>query len=290
MRETASFQSGRSLFFGVGAGRCGTMALANILSSETDVTCLHEAKFRSREIAGEKLLPYLTLQNGRAYRFPEQSAELFARFRSGMAETAHARGDRLFGDIAYYYAPFLKHVPALFPDARIIVIFRNGVDFVQSATTLSGHDDIPIGWPPKAKPLNDVERFVGLGRWQPRHGDQWFQAWENEFDHFERNAWLWAETNRAILVAIKDISPERLLVLRYETFFYPLAKSYPVLRAFLGIEGRTPDATLKLLAAPPINHRSAKAIGDASTWTNAMKTRFREIAGDVMSDLGYSMT
>jgi hypothetical protein len=276
------------LFFGVGAGRCGTMALSNILNSEAHVTCLHEAKFRSGEVAGEKLLPFLTLQNGQAYSHPEQSAALLARFRSGMADIAAARGAPLFGDIAYNYAPFLKHIPALFPEAKIIIVFRNGADFVQSATSLTGADEIPVGWPPRAKPLNDVEQFVGLGRWRPKDGDPWFDAWDTEFDHFERNAWLWAETNRVILDAIEYISPDQLMVIKFEHFFHALAESYPALRAFLGITSRMSEETSRLLSGRPINHRGDRAIGPVSTWTDSMKTRFWSIAGDVMQKLGYS--
>ena len=265
------------------------MALANILNSEAGVTCLHEAKFRAKEVAGEKLLPFLTLQNGQAYSAPEQSKTLLSRFRSNMPEIADARGGRLFGDIAYYYAPFIGHIPSLFPDAKIVVLIRNGTDFVRSATTLAGDDETPVGWPPRAKPLTDVEQFVALGRWRPRVGDPWYDAWDAEFDHFERNAWLWAETNRVIVRAIESVPPEQLLVLRFEDFFRSLPETYPALRAFLGLEGKVPEVTSRLLLARAINHRSAHAVGPVSAWTAAMKTRFWTIAGDVMQELGYSI-
>jgi Sulfotransferase family len=287
--QPALLPDGASLFFGLGAGRCGTMALANLLNSENGVTCLHEGKMRTREIAGEKLLPFLTLQNGQAYQKPETAKALLARFRGNMPEVAAQRGDRLLGDIAYNYAPFLEHIPELFPEARIIVMVRNGVDFVQTATALSGEDFTPVGWPPRSKPLSDVENYVGLGRWRPRPGERWAAEWETEFDHFERNAWLWAETNRAILRAIPAISQDRLMLLRFEDFFGDLPSQYPALRAFLGISGEVPEQTANLLAARPINHRSERAMAAVAEWSPAMKERFLSIAGDVMAELGYSI-
>jgi hypothetical protein len=281
--------TGASLFFGLGAGRCGTMALANLLNSESSVTCLHEGKFRTGEIAGEKLLPFLTLQNGQAYQKPETAAALLARFRGHMPEVAAQCCDHLLGDIAYNYAPFLEHIPALFPEARIIVIVRNGVNFVQTATALSGEDMTPVGWPPRSKPLSDVEQYVGLGRWRPRPRDLWADEWENDFDHFERNAWLWAETNRVILRAIPVIPQDRLMLLRFEDFFSDLPSQYHAVRAFLGISEDVREQTAKLLAARPINHRIERAMEAVTDWTPAMKDRFLSIAGDVMIELGYSI-
>lgn len=275
-----------NLFFGAGAGRCGTMAIANLLNTEAGVTCLHEGKIRTHERAGEKLLPFLTLQNAIAYTCPEQAADLLEAFRSKMPNLAEER-QCLLGDVAYNYVPFLKHIPTMYPEARIFVVFRNGTDFVRSATVLSGEDETPIGWPPRDKPLSEVERFVSLGRWRPKAGDPWEIAWDLEFDHFERNAWLWAETNREILAAIKTIPERNLMVIHFEKFFPRLSGAYSELRSFLGIDTDVSDTTRGLLEGRAINHRESTAIGSVDTWSHSMKERFMLIAGDVMVELGY---
>ena len=277
-----------SLFFGVGAGRCGTMGLANLLNSEAATICLHEGKFRHGEEAGEPLLPFLTLQNGQAYANPSTADGLFRRFRSSIRSAAETRQCLHFGDVAYNYAPFLGSISRELPEARIIAVFRNGGDFVQSATATAGQDKAPVGWPPRDKPLTPVEQFIALGRWRPRPDSRWAEAWDG-WDHFERNAWLWAETNRVMLDAIEQIDPARVCVLRFEDFFGSLETAYPVLRDFLGITEALGTETRKLMAGRPINHRPERALPPPGQWSDDMRERFETIAGDVMRRLNYEL-
>ena len=277
------------LFLGIGAGRCGTMALANLLNNEPGVTCLHEGKVRVREQAGEKLLPFLTLQNHQAYEKPETAAALFVRYRGDMAVRGKASGSAWFGDVAYNYAPFLAHVPAVLPGARVFVVFRNGVDFVRSATTLEGDNPAPLGWPPRDRSLNDIETFIGLGRWRPRVGERWHAEWTADFDHFERNAWLWAETNRVLLDALDRLDPAMAMRIRFEDFFQRLPDAYGELRDFLGLPSDIGPEVRKLLKGGRINQRSVYAVPHAAEWDGGMRKRFAQIAGDVMERLGYSL-
>jgi Sulfotransferase family len=265
------------------------MAMANFLNSESGVTCLHEGKLRHREESGDKLIPFLTLQNGQAYQNPTKALPLLVKYRASIKDVAASRSGVLFGDIAYNYAPFLEHIPTLFPSAKILVLFRNGRDFVQSATTLTLEDNSPVGWPPNNKKLTNIESFIGLGRWSPRKADPWAKDWLSEFDHFERNAWLWAETNRVILNAMNSIPPHLILTMKFEDFFKEPSTSYQAVRSFLKIPGPIPASTKFLLSQQPINQRTERAIGPVTTWTPGMRQRFWSIAGDVMERLSYTL-
>ncbi len=264
------------------------MGLANLLNSESGTVCLHEGKFRHGEEPGEPVLPFLTLQNGQAYARPATADALFERFRGSAAAIAESRSCLRFGDVAYNYAPFLGSISRLLPDAKIIAIFRNGVDFVQSAAAVRGQDNTPVGWPPRDKDLTPVEQFIALGRWRPRPESPWADDWES-WDHFERNAWLWAETNQVMLDAIDQIDPRRLCVLRFEDFFGSLDTAYPIVRDFLGITSPIGTETRKLMAGRPINHRQERALPPASHWSDAMRERFEMIAGNVMRRLNYEL-
>lgn len=264
------------------------MGLANLLNSEAATICLHEGKFRYGEQPGESVLPFLTLQNGQAYARPSTAESLFQRFRGSVRAAAEASSCRHFGDIAYNYAPFLKSISEVLPEARIIAVFRNGVDFVQSAAATQGEDETPVGWPPRDKPLTQVEQFIALGRWRPRPDSPWAEDWEG-WDHFERNAWLWAETNRVILDAVEEIDPGRICVLRFEDFFGSLETAYPRLREFLGLSGPIGIETRKLMAGRPINHRRDRAVPPPVEWSDAMRAHFEMIAGDVMRRLDYEL-
>jgi hypothetical protein len=278
---------GPVLFFGVGAGRCGTMALANALACERGVLCTHEGKRREFERSGEQLLPFLTLQNRLAYEFPERAQALFDEARGSMDQIARASGATNFGDIAYNYAPFLDVMATRFPTSKLIVMFRSGIEFVRSATRQNGVDETPVGWAPRGKPLSAVERFVALGRIAPRSGTPLAARWD-DVDHFARNAWLWAETNRLILAAMVRRAPGSTLVLRFEDFFADAPANYPRVRDFLALEGEPSEVALERLRKP-INRRSEKVVGPAATWTSGDRATFAELAGAVMRDLDYPL-
>lgn len=264
------------------------MGLANLLNSEAATICLHEGKFRHGEEPGEPVLPFLTLQNGQAYARPSTADSLFQRFRGGVRAAAEAGSCDQFGDIAYNYAPFLGSISRGLPDAKIIALVRNGADFVQSAAAKRGQDETPVGWPPRDKPLTPVEKFIALGRWRPQADSPWAEAWEG-WDHFERNAWLWAETNRVMLDAMEEIDPARIFVLRFEDFFGSLETAYPALRNFLGLSTPLGDETRRLMAGRPINHRRERAFPPPAQWSREMRESFETIAGDVMRRLDYEL-
>ncbi len=276
-----------TLFFGVGTGRCGTMTLANALSAEVGVTCTHEGKLRDYETPRDQLLPFMTLENRLAYERPEDAEDLWTRARGDFAAVAARLDGTHFGDIAYNYAPFVAQIGAHLPEARLLVFFRNGIDFVRSATQAVGEDSAPVGWPPLGKALSAVERYVGLGRLAPRGNDILAPRW-GLLDHVARNAWLWAETNRLILDGVAGRPPETTLVVRYEDFFSNPIASYRSLREFLGIRGEPTSQALERLSRP-INRRADKIIGPHASWTEEQRSAFRDLAGPTMQRLGYAL-
>lgn len=261
------------------------MAIANALNAENGVVCTHEGKFRHGDASGRQLLPFLTLENRVAYETPGEAKELFIRTRSGLEDRATESGYVHLGDIAYNYAPFIGSMTNLYPAAKLIVLFRNGIDFVRSATLLNGEDTTPIGWPPVGKPLSAVERFVGLGRLCPRQNDPLAERWTS-LDHIARNAWLWAETNRLILDGIAGRTKESTLVIRFEEFFEDPVAHYRKLVEFLGIEGGLSEAAMQTFKTP-INRRPVKVVDSYDDWTEPQRRDFLEIAGSMMTTLGY---
>jgi hypothetical protein len=274
------------LFFGVGAGRCGTMAIANALAAEPGVCCTHEGKRRHGEEPGEQLLPFLTLENRIAYEWPDRAGQLFTRLRGDMPRIATRLGVTYFGDIAYNYAPFIGALSEAFPAAKLFVLVRNGVDFVRSATQAAGEDRTPVGWPPLGKALSAVERYVELGRLAPREREPLAARWES-LDHLARNAWLWAETNRVILAAIALRPAGSTCVLRFEEFFRDLPQSYASLRQFLGLPGDPAPEALATFSRP-INRRVDKMVGGIESWDAQQRDYFEEFAGAMMRQLGYA--
>lgn len=243
------------LFFGVGSGRVASMSLANALNTENRALCLHEGKVRDLEEAGEQVLPFLTLQNRRAYEFPEEAEGLFQQARGGMMEIGTARDLSHFGDIAYNYSPFIICIAKSFPSAKVIFQIRDCLGFLISSTSLNAVDETPVGWPPADKPQSKVERFVALGRLQPRKGTEEAELWSS-WSYLAKNIWLWAETNRLILDAVDRLPALQVYRMRFERFQADALAEYQAVRDFIGLEGQLPPDAIRRLTERPINLRS----------------------------------
>jgi hypothetical protein len=206
-----------------------------------------------------------------------------------MASIAKQHKVSILGDIAYNYAPFTSVIPEVFPDARLLVMFRDGRDFVRSVYTKEIPDPLPVGWLDPERPETPVERFIALGRLRPHQDDHLDLEWPH-LTPLEQNAWLWSETNRLILEGIEAWPKERVLTLRFEDFFRDVIEAYKVVRRFLGLDGEISDL-VKGLVDQPINRRprSAYILPAPSCWSAEKNTLFMRFAGDMMCRLGYQI-
>lgn len=262
------------------------MMLARLLDSERDVLCLHEGNRLGADGVREQVLDYLTLQNLVAYRNPGDALGIMQDKRGNMPAAAEARGARLFGDIAYNYAPFVAALPQLATGTRLIAIFRDGREFVRSVITSEDPDPTPVGWLERP-PSSRVERFIALGRLRPAPHDPLSAEWPG-LSAVARNAWLWAETNRLILDGMEAWNPADVLSIRFESLMANLNAGYESVRAFLEIVAPMSEATRRL-CAQPINPRRAKPMPAWADWSRQHQDDFRRFAGPMMARLGYPL-
>jgi len=274
-----------NLFFGASTGRTATMHLANSLNAEPGCTCVHEGKFRHRESSGEQLLPFLTLENRLAYENPDKAQEIINSKRA-IIDQLNLEGVSHFGDIAYNNSPFLVPLSVMFPRARFIVIVRDGRSFVRSATVMEGEDETPVGWPPAEKITTSLEDYISLGRLQPRRGSPLAEPWLT-WGAFEKNVWLWAETNTIILDALDRIEPDRWLLVRFEDFVSDRLRTYSKIRKFLGFEEALSEEAKAVLMSPVVNASRSYALPAYADWSDLQKEHFHHYAGHVMQRLGY---
>ena len=274
---------GEGLFFGVGTGRCGTMSLANTLNSFPKTLCLHEGMVRNGTEKGEAVLEFLTLQNKAAYSKPDESHSIFAKFRGNLPDLKQQRGVKFLGDIAYNYAPFVKAIATQYPRAKLIFLYRNGIDFVRSVITDETPDPCPVGWQEKGRNFSREERYIALGRLRPIATNSIAPMWE-QMTAIAKNAWLWSETNRLILDAIEDIPQDQVFRLEFASFFADVDVTIQKLSCFLGME-----AEQTKLVIPHINRRSEKIIPHWKKWDMKDQRDFRFHAGEIMERLGYDL-
>jgi hypothetical protein len=278
--------SGAGLVFGVGAGRCGTMTLANLLNSEPDCFCLHEGKIRVGMAVGEQYLPFLTLENYRAYLHPEEAEEILREKRRDMPGLLQKRQCAVLGDVAYNYAPFIETIPNVFPAAKLVVLLRDGRDFVRSVYTNERPDPTPVGWLDGDVTLTPVEKYVALGRLRPRPGSADAGLWP-KMSPVAKNAWLWSETYRLILDGLAGWDTDNVRILRFEVFFADLETNYAQLRKWLGLSGPVAPETQEVLGAKKINSRHSRILPHWTEWTEQTTQDFMAFAGETMQRTGY---
>lgn len=246
-----------TLFFGASTGRTATMAFANALNSEDGTSCLHEGKFRHAETSGDQVIPFLTLENRLAFEDPTIADEVIATKRSDLLDLARDRNDQFFGDVAYNNAPFITALAKKYPAAKFIFFFRQCLDFVRSAASEEGTDETPVGWPPADKPLTNVERYIALGRLQPREDSKAANQWES-WSHRAKNIWLWAATNQLLLSQIETLPAASKHIIYFDEFKSDPVRTYEALRTFLGFSSQISDTTRNILLERPINKRQKK--------------------------------
>ncbi|MEP2705240.1 MAG: sulfotransferase [Paracoccaceae bacterium] len=278
----------QGLFFGAGAGRCGTMMLSNLLNAEDDVLCLHEGKVRDLEVAKTQWLPFLTLENFQCYANPESAKDVFANKRSDMSQIVVDQQLECFGDIAYNNAPFVHVIPEVFPTAKLLVIVRDGRDFVRSVYTSQRPDPLPVGWLDQELELSDLERYIAMGRLRPRKETEDSERWP-QLTPVAQNAWLWAETYRVILDGLQSWPDSQYIIVRAENFFDNTVEEYDRIRKFLGFSWPLNDSVRTLLTKR-INTRSSNnhyILPKYKDWEHQDRQDFWSEAGEVMERLGY---
>lgn len=273
------------LFFGFGTGRTASMAIANALNNERSSLVLHEGKIRRGEVSGQQFLSFLTLENRLVYESPCKAIETVSKQRNA-DQIMTARGsNQYFGDIAYNYCPMVSALATEHPSAKFIFFYRNCVDFVPSSCALRGQDPAPVGWPPAGKIETKLEKFISLGRIQPRQGTPEAQLWQS-WTHTMKNIWLWSETNKIAVAQLKEVQ-NAVYWFKFEDFVLNPLYSYSRLREFLGIEGEIPQSTVTLFKSR-VNHRRGE-VTPAEKWTTREKQHFRKYALPIMVSLGYSL-
>lgn len=261
------------------------MSLANWLNSEEDTVCLHEGKERLIEAPGKQWLPFLTLQNFQAYAVPQKAPGILQQTRGDLPDVLAKSGCSRLGDIAYNYAPFVADLAAAFPTARLLVLVRDGRDFVRSVITNEVPDPTPVGWLSADRKMTNQEKFIALGRLRPLPESTHYDAWES-YSLIEKNAWLWAETYRLILDGVQAWPQDMVMLVKAEELFRDPKKSYGKIRSFLGIDRSMSRETEDLLGKP-INSRSDHVLPHWQEWSTQMIDEFDRQADEMMQRLEY---
>jgi hypothetical protein len=258
------------------SGRTATSLIAKLLAQLDDVTVLHEGHYLQDK--QNPVIPPINMEQRKCWYEEEfrQSVVQSKRSREIIEAVLAETGSAHFIDVAYYNASIIRELYAQHSEAQIVVIFRRCESFVRSATTISGEDKMPVGWPARAKELSPREKFIELGRLKPQKGSEEAKVWD-DWSAIERNIWLWRVTNQHLWDFLQASHDERVSFLHYELLAENPAEFW---QSLLGGLNLLSEANLAICIAGSEQKENAKKggyqIGDSGVWSSSERDTLRK--------------
>ena len=266
------------VFFIVGFVRSGTTAFARILDTASNAAVFVEQPpkllIESRALAkGELADPVSVLRAAR-------QAQVDEVVNQGLK----------YGDKSVAYMPFIPYLSALW-DCKIAFLIRDGRDAVRSLMDwhrFKAHniyamkeDGVESG---AVLPEQDPWDYSRL---RPNPGAALFERWQM-MSRFQKCAWYWSTFNALALDNLAKIATERWKMVDVSN---SSVETVERIFDFLGLSGFDPQVVQGMLDAR-INSLFDRT-GQADRfprwpeWSPEQKQSFRELAGEMMTRLGY---
>ena len=257
-----TFDDQHPCVFVLSTGRTGTETIAALFTLAKNVISLHEPS------------PSLYEMSRLAYEYSGDAAALkllsvsFQSLRGELLNTSLSYG------LGYVESSpqvtFLA--PAIlerYPMARFIHLVRDPRDVVRSGMRRKWYDGHP----------SDGSRIV------PVHNPRDVQKW-NEYSPFQKNLWLWTETNRWILEFTSRLPRGTVLRVRSEDVFCGNEEAMRELFHFIG-SSLPPKQKISRLLNKKLNAQTSGQFPASKLWSDEQKKDLLRIAGDTALDLGY---
>ncbi|MEM7548241.1 MAG: DapH/DapD/GlmU-related protein [Bacteroidota bacterium] len=192
------YELGTNLVFAIGTGRCGSMALANLLSSHPEINFKHEPN-------GQLIKLSTDYEHNQVTRDQVLERIKAAYVHSSIANT------RIYGESDQKLSNLIEVLYQLFPKAKFIWMLRNAKSTIESTYSRGWFDDSEFGIERRvdlcvkkvySSHIYSENRLNGF-----KAGAFSFKEWM-EMSPFERNCWYWRYWNEKILNQLKNI-PKR---------------------------------------------------------------------------------
>ena len=226
-----------------GTGRSGTGTMAKLLGGH------HE--FRVQYILDKYFL--------RAEPHSDPFDTIESRIKA-MLDLHQGIDRKTFVDSSNLYIYFIDALYLLNPEIKIILLVRNGQDFVRSALSRGWHEHKAFGT-------------------VPMQNDPYFSKWDS-LTPIQKNAWIWQYRNRKALEGLNVVPSTQKLVLRIEDIHKQ--ETLSMLETFTGKKVLHREAAEKRHNANP-----EFSLPPKEQWTEQQRDEFNAIAGEMMSFFGY---
>jgi hypothetical protein len=263
-KKISHFDDNHRCIFVLSTGRTGTKTLSALISLSADFLSYHEPN------------PRLFRLSSLAYSVDEEigvnqvflEAFLIARKQlldyslncgKGYAETGH-------------HVTFLADIILqAIPEVRFIHLVRDPRDVVISSMRRNWYS---------------TNRF-DKDRISPKAGTEYAAEWKN-YSPFEKNVWLWMETNKWIMNFMASLPTDKGLLIHSEDIFEGKDHALIELFGFLGTEVPSPGKIDRLLRKR-LNAQKKGKFPISQDWSRSMDEQFIKIAGKTAKALNYEV-
>lgn len=155
------------------------------------------------------------------------------------------------------------------PNARFIHLIRDPREVIRSGMRRKWFDGHPY----------DKTRIT------PKLGSSEFKKWI-QYTPFQKNIWLWAETNMWIADFLQQIPDSQKFFLRSEDLFSLNANEVKRLFDFIGAPV-PPKNKLRSILSRKLNAQTSGAFPSTTEWTQEAQEDLRNIAAAALEKFGY---
>jgi len=250
--------------FTLSTGRVGTQTLSALLNLAPNVFAYHEPN------------PSLFGLSQLAYYYSDQHLA-----NQILQEAFKATRQGLFNYVLSCYKGYVETSPqatflasiilSIIPEAKFIHLVRNPGDVVRSGMRRKWFVDHPND-NTRITPLPDTNAYA-----------QW-----HTFSQFQKNLWLWNETNRWILDFSAKLPSQKFLLVQSEMLFNGDEETIKALFSFLETD-MPPAKKIQKILGKKLNAQKVGAFPTPSEWTSDMRDNLLAMTGDTARKLGYKL-
>jgi hypothetical protein len=239
-------------------GRVGSHTLAELASLDRKVTALHEpwpntyglSRLSYEHLCHENGLSDVLLEAVRTVRqAPVNDAKIYLETSPQVT----------------FLAPLLAEI---FPNAKFVHVVRHPASVVRSAMRrnwYNGH---------------------GFDQWRICPRERKLETGWESMDPFEKNVWLWCETNRWVSDFLNSIGPDRYIILRSEDLFLLENDAVENFFGFLGVATPARRDIVRVIDRQYNAQRTGR-FPRYEAWTQEQRMLLRSRAGELMRFYGY---
>jgi len=250
--------------FVLSTGRAGTQTLASIFQISKNAKAYHEP---APKLFGLSKLSYWYFNDDVARKI---LAEAFLTARSELLRDSLQRG-KIYVETSPQTTFLAPVIAQSLPTAKFIHLVRDPRDVVRSGMRRGWYDGHRLD-KTRISPLPESEQYA-----------RWLQ-----YSAFQKNLWLWNETNRWILNFFGSIPPNDKLLVHAEDIF--MASSEVLTQIFDFVDSPPPPRKkVERILRKRLNAQQRGSFPKPEQWEQHQITALRAMCGDTAAQLGYNI-